>query len=343
MSEEKNVLNRQITYISLALFVWFLLNHYLVNITYWISFTLFRLKVDSQIGASVYFFLYNTPKVLLLLILVVFVVGIIRSFFTPEKTRKLLQGKKEWLGNVMASFLGIVTPFCTCSAVPLFIGFVETGIPLGITFSFLISAPMINELALVMLYLFGWKYAVVYLVAGLSISIFSGIVIGKLHLEKYVEEWVYEIQFKSNGVQEGRLIFSDRITYSLGEVKRIVGKVWPYILVGIAIGAAIHGYVPSRLIEGIMGQKTWWAVPMVVLVGVPMYSNSAGILPIVQALIGKGAAMGTVLAFMMAVIGLSLPEILILRRVLKWRLIAIFIGVVASGIIIVGYLFNLIF
>jgi len=343
MIEEKKILNQQIIYIFLSLIVWFLLNHYLVNITYWISFTLLPFKIESQIGASVYFFLYNTPKVLLLLALVVFVVGIIRSFFTPERTRRLLRGKKEWIGNVMASFLGIVTPFCTCSAVPLFIGFVETGIPLGITFSFLISAPMINELALVMLYLFGWKYAVVYLVAGLSISIFSGIVIGKLHLEKYVEEWVYEIQFKSNGVQEGRLILSDRITYSFGEVKRIVSKVWPYILVGIAIGAAIHGYVPSRLIEGIMGQKTWWAVPMVVLVGVPMYSNSAGILPIVQALIGKGAAMGTVLAFMMAVIGLSLPEILILRRVLKWKLIAIFIGVVATGIIIVGYLFNLIF
>lgn len=342
-------LKKQILALAIAFVLWFLLNHYLLKITHWISFSLFHLNEKSNLGASIYFFLYNAPKVLLLLTMIIFLVGFIRSFFTPEKTRKLLKSTKKfphllWIGNIMAALLGIVTPFCTCSAVPLFIGFVEAGIPLGVTFSFLIAAPMINEVALAMLTMFGQGYAaLVYLISGLLIAIVSGIIIGKLHLEKYVEDWVYEIQRKTVSEADVNLTFSDRLSFSTEEVKRIVGKVWLYILVGIGVGAFIHGYVPAKLIEGIMGKTSWWAVPLVVLIGVPMYSNAAGILPIVQALVGKGAAMGTVLAFMMAVIGLSLPEIIILRRVLKWKLIAIFLGIVATGIVIVGYLFNLLF
>ena len=340
--KNQNLIRKQITWIVILLIGWFSLYHYLLAIAKWITFSILKLHPETKLGESVVFFLYDTPKVIMLLVLVVFGVGIIRSFFTPEKTRKLLRGKKEWVGNIMAATLGIVTPFCTCSAVPLFIGFVEAGIPLGVTFSFLVSAPMINEVALVLLYgLFGWQVAGLYLITGLLIAIFSGLVIGKMHLEKSVEDWVYEIHANVAEVVEEDLTFSDRIAYASGEIKNIVGKVWPYILAGIAIGALIHGYVPTNLMAGIMGKKAWWSVPLAVIIGVPMYSNAAGIIPIVQALLEKGASLGTVLAFMMAVIGLSLPETIILRKVLKMKLIAIFIGVVATGILIVGYLFNI--
>ena len=279
----------------------------------------------------------------MLLTIVVFVVGIIRSFFTPERTRQILAGKSEYIGNILAALLGTVTPFCSCSAVPLFIGFVTAGIPLGVTFSFLISAPMVNEVALVLLYgLFGWKVAALYLGTGLSIAIVSGWVIGRLKLEKHVEAWVYEI--KSSGQQgDGaipQLSWEARLQAGKDSVREIVGKVWPYVIGGIAIGAAIHGYVPEDFMASIMGKQAWWSVPLAVLIGVPMYSNAAGIIPVVQALLGKGAALGTVLAFMMAVIALSLPEMIILRKVLKPRLIAIFISIVSLGILFVGYLFN---
>jgi hypothetical protein len=274
---------------------------------------------------------------------VVFGVGIIRSFFTPERTRKLLQGRKEFIGNIIAAGLGIVTPFCTCSAVPLFIGFVEVGIPLGVTFSFLISAPMINEVALVLLFgLFGWKVAVLYLITGLLIAIISGIIIGRMKLEHEVEDWVYEIRSNGGDAEISNMTWSDRIDFAVDSVKNIVGNVWLYIIIGLAIGAIIHGYVPENLLAGIMGKKAWWSVPLAVVIGIPMYSNAAGIIPIVQALLEKGASLGTVLAFMMAVIGLSLPETIILRKVLKPKLIAIFISIVATGILIIGYLFNLI-
>ena len=338
----KASLKKQIAWIAILLIGWFFLYHYLLPISKWTTFSILKMQPGTKLAESVVFFLYDTPKVIMLLVLVVFGVGIIRSFFSPEKTRKLLQGKKEWVGNIMAAMLGIVTPFCTCSAVPLFIGFVEAGIPLGVTFSFLVSAPMINEVALVLLFgLFGWQVAGLYLSTGLLIAIFSGIIIGKLHLEKGVEEWVYEIRTNGAELIEENQTISDRITYAAGEIKNIVGKVWPYILVGIAVGAIIHGYVPENLMAGIMGKKAWWSVPLAVIIGVPMYSNAAGIIPVVQALLEKGASLGTVLAFMMAVIGLSLPETIILRKVLKVKLIAIFIGIVASGILIVGYLFNI--
>jgi hypothetical protein len=255
----------------------------------------------------------------------------------------MLAGKREFMGNVIAGGLGVVTPFCSCSAVPLFIGFMETGIPVGVTLSFLIASPMINEVALVLLYgMFDWEIALIYLVTGLAIAITAGWVIGKLKIEKYIESWVLDVKMSQAATtEESGMAFTDRIYYGLNAVREIVGKVWPFVLAGIAVGAVIHGYVPEGLLASFMGKDTWWSVPAAVVIGIPMYSNAAGVIPVVQALMEKGAALGTALAFMMAVVGLSLPETIILRRVLKWQLIGVFIGVVAIGIIIIGYLFNL--
>ena len=298
----------------------------------------------SHLGSAIEFFIFEVPKVLMLLTLVVFVVGIIRSFFTPERTRKILAGKRESVGNVLAALLGIVTPFCSCSAVPLFLGFVTTGVPLGVTFSFLISAPMVNEIALVLLYgLFGWEVAAIYLITGLLIAMVAGWVIGRLKMEKHLEDWVHELQTGEVDLDEMRKDWANRIQDGFQAVVEIVGKVWLYVVLGIAVGAGIHGYVPEGFLASIMGKSAWWSVPLSVLLGIPMYSNAAGIIPIVQALLEKGAALGTVLAFMMSVIALSLPEMIILRKVLKPRLIAAFLGVVGTGILIVGYLFNFYF
>jgi uncharacterized membrane protein YraQ (UPF0718 family) len=313
----------------------------LPDIANYISYALLGLDPASQLGSAVGFFLYDVPKILLLLSLIVFAVGILRSFFTPERTRKALGGKREGAGNILAAMLGIVTPFCSCSAVPLFLGFVESGIPLGVTFSFLIAAPMINEVAVIMLLgMFGWQVAALYIAMGLFIAITAGWVIGRLKLEHWVADWVYEIRMGQAQMPCEKRTWMDRVDYAWQAVKDIVGKVWPYVIIGIAIGAAIHGYVPQDFMASIMGRGAWWSVPAAVLIGIPMYSNAAGIIPIVQALMEKGAALGTVLAFMMAVIALSLPEMIILRRVLKWQLIATFIGVVGVGIMLVGYLFN---
>ncbi len=304
------------------------------------------LKLDkySHLTETIRFFLYETPKVLILLTVIVFIVGIIRSYFSPEKTRKALEGKPLFAGNVMASTLGIVTPFCSCSAIPLFIGFVESGIPLGVTFSFLVAAPMINEVALVLLFgLFGWKTALLYASTGLLIAIVSGWVIGKLKVERFVEGWVYEVKAGDFQMEEGKITFTDRIQAGHTAVIDIVSKVWIYIVAGIAVGAAVHGYVPENFMASIMGKDAWWSVPLAVLIGVPLYSNAAGIIPILQALLEKGAALGTALAFMMSVIGLSLPEMIILKKVMKLPLIIIFISVVAIGIMIVGFLFNIIY
>jgi uncharacterized membrane protein YraQ (UPF0718 family) len=265
----------------------------------------------------------------------------VRSFFTLERTRAILAGKKESVGNVLAAALGIVTPFCSCSAVPLFIGFLTAGIPLGVTFSFLISAPMVNEVALALLFgLFGWKVAALYLGTGLLVAIVAGWIIGRLKLERHVEPWVYEMKSGAEAGLADRLDWEARLRQGLDAVRDIVGKVWPYVLLGIAVGAGIHGWVPENFMASIMGKGAWWSVPLAVLIGVPMYSNAAGIIPVVHALLEKGAALGTVLAFMMAVIALSLPETIILRKVLKPALIATFLGVVTLGIVIVGYLFN---
>lgn len=329
------------TLLALALAAWAAAYAAVKPLSQWLAHRVLGLAPGSHLGEAVAFFLYDVPKVLLLLTLIVFVVGIARSFFTPERTRAILAGRRESAGNVLAALLGIVTPFCSCSAVPLFIGFVEVGIPLGVTLSFLISAPMVNEVALVLLFgLFGWKVAALYLVTGLTIAIVSGFVLGRLKLEKWVEPWVYESMSASAGYETERLGFTGRVRKGLEAVREIVGKVWPWVILGIAVGAGIHGYVPEGLLVGFMGKSAWWSVPLAVVIGVPMYSNAAGIIPVVEALLGKGAALGTVLAFMMAVIALSLPEMIILRKVLKPKLIATFVGVVASGILLVGWLFN---
>ena len=301
------------------------------------------LDANSRLGAAVHFFAYDTPKVLLLLTGVIFVMGVIHTFVAPERTRAVLSGKRLGVGNVLAASLGVVTPFCSCSAVPLFIGFLSAGVPLGVTFSFLISAPMVNEVALALLFgLFGWKVAVLYLGLGLTVAIVAGLVIGKLGMEKHLEDWVRAIQATRpaafEAMQPG---WAERIDAGAAHVKEIVGNVWPYILAGIALGAGIHGYVPEEFLASIMGRDApWWSIPVAVGIGVPMYTNAAGIVPVVEALIGKGAALGTVLAFMMSVIALSLPEMVILRKVLKPPLIATFAGVVAVGILFVGYVFN---
>ncbi|MGA9408476.1 MAG: permease [Bacteroidota bacterium] len=308
------------------------------------AISLSGLPPTEQITEAARFFVFETPKVMLLLTIVVFAVGIVRTYFSPERTRKILGGRSLFVGNVLASMLGIVTPFCSCSAIPLFIGFVETGIPLGVTFSFLVAAPMINEIAVVLLFgLFGWETALLYVSTGLLIAIISGYVIGRLRVERYVEDWVYQVHSTSGTWEETVPSFRDRIRLGFDAVKDIVGRVWPYILVGIAVGAGIHGYVPENFMAGLMGKSAWWSVPVAVLIGVPLYSNAAGIIPIVHALLEKGAALGTTLAFMMAVIGLSLPETIILRKVLKMPLIFIFVGVVATGIVIVGYIFNFVY
>jgi uncharacterized membrane protein YraQ (UPF0718 family) len=323
---------------------WLVLYRLLKPAAVLLSYDALGLIRGTHLAGSVEFFVYEVPKVLMLLVLVVFGVGIVRTFFTPERTRRTLAGKRESIGNVLAAALGVVTPFCSCSAVPLFLGFVEAGVPLGVTFSFLISAPMVNEVALVLLFgLFGWKVAGLYLATGLLIAIVAGWVLGRLRLERYIEPWVHETRLGQSGQPDELLSWNDRVERALQAIREIVGKVWPYVVAGIAVGAGIHGYVPEGLMAGIMGKSAWWSVPAAVLIGVPMYSNAAGIIPVVQALLEKGAALGTVLAFMMAVIGLSLPETIILRKVLRPPLIAAFVGIVACGILVVGYLFNLVF
>lgn len=322
------------------LVVWWLVYRSLAPLATWATYTLCGLAPGSPLGSALEFFLFETPKVLMLLTLVVFAVGIVRSFFTPARTRRLLAGRREFTGGVLAALLGIVTPFCSCSAVPLFIGFVTTGVPLGVTLSFLVSSPMVNEVALVLLFgLFGWKVAALYLGTGLAVAIAAGWIIGKLGMERYVEEWVFQ-SHPDTAPPEADLDGSTRLLLGVEAVREIVGRVWPYILLGIAVGAGIHGYVPQDFMASIMGKGAWWSVPLAVAIGVPMYSNVAGIMPVVQALLGKGAALGTVLAFMMSVIALSLPEAIILRRVLKPRLIGVYFGIVAAGIVLVGYVFN---
>lgn len=326
---------------AMGITIWFLIYQRLHFVSQWLTYTVFQFDPASHIGQSVEFFLYDTPKVMMLLTLVVFGVGIIRSFFTPEKTRAFLSGKSALVGNIMAALLGIVTPFCSCSAVPLFIGFVAAGVPLGVTFSFLIAAPMVNEIALGLLYgLVGWKVATYYALTGLSIAVLAGWVIGRLHLEKYIEDWVLNVNADQNVTVEENMTWHSRIVYGWDAVKEIIGRVWIYVILGIAVGAGIHGFVPEGVMASIMGKEAWFSVPLSVLIGIPMYSNAAGIIPVVEALLGKGAALGSTLAFMMSVIALSLPEMVILRKVLKPHLIGVFIGVVASGILMVGYLFN---
>jgi len=305
----------------------------------YVVFNLFDLEPGTHLGEAINFFIYDTMKVFILLIVIIFFVAIIRSYFPPERTRRILSRKRQYLGNGLAGLLGIVTPFCSCSAVPLFIGFVESGVPLGVTFSFLISSPMINEVALVLLLgLFGLKIALLYVGTGLLVSIIAGIAIGKLRMEKYVQDYIYQMKVGSAEIPQQK--FREKIVYARDYTKDLLKRIWPYVLIGIGVGGFIHGYVPSDFLVKYAGPDNPFAVPVAVLIGVPLYSNAAGTIPIVQALMGKGMPIGTVLAFMMAVTALSFPEAVILKNVLKMRLLLIFFGIVAAAIVAVGYLFN---
>jgi uncharacterized protein len=308
----------------------------------YLVYDLFKLSQSSPFSAAVEFFIYDTIKIFLLLAVIIFVISFVRSYFPPEKTRKILSHKKEFIGNILASLLGVVTPFCSCSAVPLFIGFVEGGVPLGVTFSFLISSPMVNEVAIVLLWgLFGWKITAIYIGTGLFVAMVGGFIIGKLKLEKWVEEYVYNMHM-GEAQTLGAQTFKDRIDYAKSTTKEIIGKVWPYVIVAIALGGVIHGYVPDEFLVRYAGKGHWYAVPLAVLLGVPLYSNAAGVIPIVYALMSKGLSLGTTLSFMMAVTALSLPEMIILRKVLRLRLLAVFVGIMTITIMGVGYLFNII-
>jgi len=339
--QELNQRTHGILYPAVLLPLWILLYLNLQAISDFVIDDLAGMTKGQHTTEALRFFVFEVPKVLLLLVLIIFGVGILRSYFTTEKTRKILEGKSLFTGNVLAALLGIVTPFCSCSAIPLFLGFIEAGVPLGVTFSFLIAAPMINEVAIVMLLgLFGWKVMLIYITTGLFIAILSGWIIGRLKLEKYVADWVFQVKTDQGNSESGTIGFSLRIRNGFDSVKEIVGKIWIYIVLGIAVGAGAHGYVPEDFLSTLLGKESWYGVPLAILIGVPMYSNAAGIIPIVSVLIEKGVSLGTALAFMMSVIALSLPEIIILKKVLKWQLIAIFVGIVTFGIICVGYLFN---
>lgn len=325
----------------LLLPIWVITYLNLQPIADWLTYGVLNLNPDSHFAQSLNFFVFEVPKVMLLLVLIIFIIGIVRSYFSAEKTRKALEGKSLFTGNVMAALLGIVTPFCSCSAIPLFLGFVEAGIPIGVTFSFLIAAPIINEVALVLLIgLVGWKVAVIYVITGLIVAILAGFIIEKLQLQHYVADWVYQVKSSQQQTEERTPTAEQRIQAGWNSVKEIVGKIWIYVIIGIAIGAGAHGYVPDNFLSEALGSQNWYSVPLAIVVGIPLYSNAAGIIPIVSVLLEKGVSLGTALAFMMSVIGLSLPEIIILKKVLKWQLIAVFVGVVALGIVLVGFTFN---
>ncbi len=308
---------------------------------YYLVYDLFGMTQGTRLSGALGFFIYDTVKIFLLLSVIIFIVSVIRSYFPPERTKRILTHKRKFIGNILAALLGIVTPFCSCSAVPLFIGFIEAGVPLGVTFSFLISSPMVNEVAVVLLWgLFGWRIAVIYMSAGLSVAILAGFIIDKLKLEKWVEEYVYKVQSMGAAVGAVRQSFRDRLVYARANTIEILQKVWLYVIIAIGIGGFIHGYAPDDFLAKYAGNGNPFAVPLAVAIGVPLYSNAAGVIPIVNALMEKGMSMGTVLAFMMAVTALSLPEMIILRKVLKKKLLAVFVGIMTVTIIGVGYLFN---
>jgi len=335
--------NKSILYIPI-IFVWIFLFSYKEESTNFMVYNWLSLPYESNLSNTVWFFISTLQKIFLLLILVIFLAGVVRSWFSPEKTRKLLEGKSLFAGNVLASMLGIVTPFCSCSAIPLFLGFVETGIPIGVTFSFLIAAPMINEVAVIMLFsLFGWKVGVIYMLTGLLIAIISGWIIGKLKLEKWLQDWVINLKFGAIVIDHEKVTLNNRLEAGRIAVKEIFVKIWPYVILGIGIGALVHGYVPEDYLTSLIKKSTWYSVPLAVLIGIPLYSCSPGAVPIAYTLIEKGVPLGTALAFMMSVIGISLPELIILKKVLKLPFIFTFIGIIATGIIIVGYLLNILF
>ncbi|MGC8669312.1 MAG: permease [Chthonomonadales bacterium] len=328
--------------IGLGVGVWWSLYSRLLTLADWITYSVARLPRGGHLASAVEFFTFEAPKVLMLLVLVVFGVGMLRTYITPERARASLAGRKEAAGILLAGLLGIITPFCSCSAVPMFLGFVESGVPLGVTFSFLIASPMINEVALVLLLgMFGVRVAGLYVATGLGVAMVSGWIIGRLRMERYLEPWVLELRRGTDLPLSSGMTFTERVVAGRHAVREIVGRVWLYVLAGIAVGAGIHGYVPMGTLAAMLGKAAWWSVPLAVLLGIPLYSNAAGVIPILSALLEKGAALGTSLAFIMAVIAISPPEMLILRKVLKPQLIAVFAGVVTVGIMVVGYLFNI--
>jgi uncharacterized protein len=334
---------KSIIYIPILL-LWIFLYSYKEASTNFIVYNWLSMPYESNLSNTVWFFISTLQKIFLLLILVIFLAGIVRSWFSPEKTRKALEGKSLLTGNILAALLGIVTPFCSCSAIPLFLGFVETGIPIGITFSFLIAAPMINEVAVIMLFsLFGWEVGVIYILMGLLIAISTGWIIGRLKLEKWLQDWVQNLKFGAVSDEDKQLTIDDRLRAGRVAVKDIFVKIWPYVVLGIGVGALVHGYVPNDYLASLINKSTWFSVPLAVLIGVPLYACSPGAVPIAYALIEKGVPLGTALAFMMSVIAISLPELIILKRVLKLPFIFLFTGIIAAGIMIVGYLMNILF
>lgn len=328
--------------VGLLAVVWLAVYNLLQPLADWLTFGLLGLDPQTAAGSALNFFLYDAPKLLLLLSGMIFLITLLQSFLPPARIKALVGKRREGVGNLMAAAFGALTPFCSCSSVPLFIGFVESGIPLGITFSFLITSPIMNEVAFVLLIgMFGWNVALLYLLSGIVIGVLSGIVIGRLKLERYVEDFVFQVRVKPRSAAvDAPLTWTERAQMAGEQTREIVVKVLPFVLVGIGIGALIHGFVPQDALVGVMGADAWWSVPVSVLLGIPLYSNAAGVVPVISVLMDKGASLGTVLAFMMAVVALSVPEIIILRRVLKPPLIALFIAVVAVGIIFTGYLFN---
>lgn len=306
----------------------------------WLVFNVFRFPSHSLLGGAINFFIYDSIKIAILLIVIMFLVSFLRSYIPPQKIKKILTGRFKFLGNILAAILGIITPFCSCSAIPLFIGLVESGVPLGVTFSYLISAPMINEVAVILLLgLFGWKIALIYVLAGLVIAIFVGFILGKMNLKHLVEDYVWKIKVQKE-IEIDKKSFSLKFKEAWQETMQLFKKVFPYILLGVGIGAFIHNYAPENLLVGLAGKSNIFAVPLATIIGVPLYSNAAGILPVVSSLIEKGLPIGTALAFMMSVTALSLPEMIILRRVLKPKLLGLYIGILSVSIILVGYLFN---
>ncbi len=309
----------------------------------WLVYRLFQIQPGTHLADALNFFILDILKIFLLLFIIIFAISFIRTYLPAEKVRSFLAKKRLLTGHILAAMIGIITPFCSCSAIPLFLGFVEAGIPLGITFSFLISSPMINEVALALLFsLFGWKIAALYVISGLAISIISGLIIGRLKVESLVADFVWKNKSKNDVYSQPKLNGKDRLAYAKDYALNIIGRVWPYIIIGVGLGAWIHGYVPADFLAQYAGADKWYAVPLAVLIGIPLYSNAAGIIPLISALTEKGVAIGTTLAFMMAVTALSLPEFFILKRIMKTKLIIIFASIVGVGIIFTGYLFNLV-
>jgi uncharacterized membrane protein YraQ (UPF0718 family) len=341
-SPSRNTDRRLFAILAATVIVWLIAYNTIQPLANWLAYGLLSLPQGSHLGESLAFFFYDVPKILLLLSGMIFLISLLQTFIDTQKVRVIVEKRGEGIGNLMASLFGAITPFCSCSSVPLFIGFVQAGIPMGITFSFLITSPLMNEVAFVLLIgLFGWKIALLYLLSGITIGTISGLIIGRMKLERYVEGFVYEIKPQGNNqIVEDKLAWAERVNRAVDSTREIVGKVWLFVIVGIGIGAFIHGFVPQDALTGIMGKGAWWSVPVSVLLGIPLYSNAAGIIPIVSALLSKGASLGTALAFMMSVVGLSLPEAIILKRVLKTPLLVIFFVVIGISIILTGYMFN---